>query len=181
MHQRPVGDTDTFPQRFEQEVEEQTRLPIACIFKQQSRTQYLFTLPNGSISTRLTMTKWPPISAGPRLFPTASTPHRSLAAALCFDHGRRFQTTEGEGRYSLLAECGHRWPQSRQGDLKPHPNQGRFRLSRNPSHHDPGKSPSLLQRDIPGSHIARTQWSTNRTTSNSDYPVPISVGPLNGE
>lgn len=46
-------------------------------------------------------------------------------------HGRQLPATEGEGQCPLLAECGHRYLESREG-------------GRCPSHHGPGKFPSRV-------------------------------------
>ena len=127
------------------------------------------------------MSKLPLIPTGSGFFPAASRPHCPLAATLRFGHDRQFPTTEGEGRRSLLAEYGHRRAESCEGDLKHHTSQGGFWLRRHPPHHDPGKLPSLLRRDVTGSHTARILWLTKRTTSSSGCPALIFVEPLNEE
>ena len=115
-------------------------------------------------------------------FPTASTPHNSFpATTLCSNHDRRIPAAEGEGRCSLLAGCGHRWAESREGNFEYHAGEGCFWLRRHPSHHDTGNFPSLLRRDVTGSHTARIRWQTKRIMSSSGYPALISVEPLNGE
>ena len=51
-------------------------------------------------------------------------------------YGYQVSTTEGEGRYSLLAERGHRGHESRKGDFEYHPSQSSFRLRQRPPDHD---------------------------------------------
>jgi len=64
-----------------------------------------------------------------RLFPsglapffTACVPHRPTAATPSLNHhATRVPTAEGEGRSHLVAECGYRGLESREGGRKCHP------------------------------------------------------------
>ena len=59
----------------------------------------------------------------------------SLAANLGSDHGRQVQTIERAGQCSILVECGHRRPQSREGDLEHHADQSCVRLCHHSSYY----------------------------------------------
>ena len=120
------------------------------------------------------MMGWAPIFIRVRALSHSPRPHYSLVTTLRFDHDRHLATTEGWGRGSLRIEYGHRWPQSRQGGLKHYPSKGRLWHRRHYSHYDPGES-LLSYNGTTGSHMARTQWLTSRTTSNLDYTVLISA------
>ena len=74
-------------------------------------------------------------------FCSPCTPSCFLPTTLRFDHDRKIPTSGRAGRCSLLAQCGHRWPESRQGTLEHHTSQGCFRFCQHPSHHDPGEFP----------------------------------------
>ena len=92
-----------------------------------------------------------PIGAG--ILFIASTPrNRFHATTFRFDHVRRPPAVKGTGQCSLLAECGHRWSESRQGGLKHHTSQGCFWLRRHPAHNDQGMLSCLPRRDLQLTH-----------------------------
>jgi len=62
----------------------------------------------------------------------------------------QISTTEGARRCSLLAEYGHRWPESRKGDLEYHTSQGRVRLCQQSSRFGQSESPSCPRWSIAG-------------------------------
>jgi len=103
-----------------------------------------------------------------------------LQTTLRPDHERRFPTTGRARRCLLLAEHGHRWPESQKGALEYHTSQGCLWRHRHSSHHDPSKFPSSLRRNTSGSHMARKQWSTNGIMSISACTAPRSVEPSTG-
>ena len=104
--------------------------------------------------------------------------HPFPVATLNLNHANRVSTTEGEGWNHLIPEYCHRGLESREGGLKYHPSQGRFRFRQYPSHNDQGIFPPLLRRGVPNSYVARTPWSINGTMSNSGLPARTYVEPL---
>ena len=117
---------------------------IARTYLQMLRSRIQLSPPNWSVYTRRTITGLTLISIRVRVLPHGLTPHRFLATTPSFDNGDQIPTTEVAGPCSLPAECGHRWPESREGRLERHNSQSCFGRSQHPSHNDPGTFPPLL-------------------------------------
>ena len=132
---------------------------------QTRRLRIQFSSSDGSVCTRHVMTEWLLISIRVRAIRTACVPHCSLAVTSSFDHGSKAQATETSRQYPRPAGCDHRDFGSREGTLEPDTGQGRFWFRQNPSEDDQGMFLLSSDASVPGSHLTRTPWPTNPTTS----------------
>jgi len=76
---------------------------------------------------------------------TVYASHRSLVVTFSLNHAHQIRASvEGEGWSHLVAECGYRGLESREGTLKYHPSQGSFWFRQCPARDDQGMFPLLL-------------------------------------
>ena len=88
------------------------------------------------------MKKWPLILIGVRVLPHSPGAALFLSATPSFNHGCESSTSR---QCPLLAECGHRGHESREGGLECDPRQGRFWFRQCYSHNDQGMFSPLLR------------------------------------
>ena len=97
-----------------------------------------------------------PSILGPGPFRTTCVPHLSLATTTTFDHGCESQTAEKSRDRPLLAGCGHRSPESREGWLLYTTSAGRIWFRQCSSDDDQGTPSTLFRWCILDSHVTRT-------------------------